>query len=155
MLPIEPHSWQSLGGGIFSNGEHGWTLQWPRVYSLLPDGSGFTITVAQGGDGPRHNVSFSGIPYPGVNVSAHALIKSCTRNYGVVRAANGNYVLQTDVLWNGLPQADDQMLSIVSFTSADGFAWRYGGVIANWSSVKGNLTDECRTGGLSQEELSQ
>lgn len=145
MLPIKPHSFRSLGGGIFSNGEHGWTLQWPRVYSLLPDGSGFTITVAQGGAGPHHNVTFVGVPYPGVNLSAHALIKSGTRNYGVVRAANGKYVMQTDILWNRLPFLDDQMSSIVSFISSDGFAWRYGGVIANWSSVKGNLTDEDNT----------
>ena len=145
MLPITPHTWQSLGGGLFPSGKGSWTLQWPRVYSLLPDGSGFTITVAQGGAGPRHNVSFAGVPYPGINGSAHALIRSGTRNYGVVRAANGKYVLQTDILWNKLPVMDDQMSSIVSFTSADGFAWRYGGVIANWSDVKGNLTDEDNT----------
>lgn len=44
-----PHTYRSLGGGIFANGDRGWTLQWPRVYALLPNGSGFTIEVATGG----------------------------------------------------------------------------------------------------------
>ena len=29
-------------------------------------------------------------------------------------------------------------MSVVSFTSPDGYAWEYGGVIANWSDTKGN-----------------
>jgi hypothetical protein len=142
LLPVGPRSYRSLGGGLFPVGEAGWDLQWPRRYSLLPDGSGFTIVAASGGGGPQHNVSFTGVPYPGVNISAHALVKSGTRNYGVVRAANGRYVLQTDVLWNGLQPHETHgtswvMLSIVSFTSLDGYSWRFGGVIANWSDVTG------------------
>jgi hypothetical protein len=140
-------AYRSLGGGVFPDGEGGgWTLQWPREYSMLPDGSGFAIEVAEGGVGPNHNVTFSGVPAPGVNTSAQALIKSGTRNFGVVKAANGDYVVQTDILWNGLPTHEAHgttfvMSSIVSFTSADGWDWKYGGIIANWSSVSGNMSD--------------
>lgn len=96
--------------------------------------------------GPNHNVTFRGVPFPGVNVSAHTVVKSGTRNYGVTRAANGHYVLQTDVLWNGQPVYHAHgttfvELSICSFTSVDGYSWQWGGVIANWSAVVGNVTD--------------
>ena len=62
-----------------------------------------------------------------------------------MRAANGRYVLQSDVVWNGEDEYHSHgvtwvPISIVSFTSADGFHWEYGGVIANWTAVKGNTS---------------
>ncbi len=139
---MQQHSLRTLGGGIYPLDTHSWQVRYPRVYSLLPDGSGFSIKLAE-----KVNVTFRGVPYPGVNISAQALVKSGTRNYGIQRAANGRYVLQTDVLWNGLPEYTAHgttfaMISIVSFTSIDTYDWEFGGVIANYSSVgPGNLTD--------------
>ena len=134
-------AYRTLGGSILSHDEHSWTLGPPRWFTLLPNGSGFTITNTHG-----RNVTFRGVPAPGVNASAHALVHSGTRNYGVVRAANGKFVLQTDILWNGQKVHKSHgvsfvILSICSFTSSDGWTWDYGGVIANWSAVHGNTTD--------------
>ena len=135
MIAVQPHSLRTLGGGIYPLDISSWQVRYPRVYALLPDGSGFSIKLAE-----KVNVTFRGVPSPGVNISAQALVKSGTRNYGIQRAANGRYVLQTDVLWNGLPEYTAHgttfvMISIVSFTSADGYDWTFGGVIANYSSV--------------------
>jgi hypothetical protein len=51
--------------------------------------------------------------------------------------------MQANVMWNGMIGYHSygvawSPLSVVSFTSADGYAWEYGGVIANWSDTKGN-----------------
>ena len=151
LLPTAPGVLQSLGGGLFTNlsgipDEHGWSVQKPLLYKLLPDGSGFTIAAAPGG-GPSHYVNFTGVPVPGVNRSAGAIIKSGSRNYGVARAANGDWVLQSDILWNGEPVSSAHgttftMMSSVSFTSSDGgWNWKFGGVIANASDVTGNASD--------------
>ena len=82
LLRTAPGVLQSLGGGLFQTDEHGWRIQNPKAYALLPDGSGFSITAAPGG-GLSHFVNFTGVPAPGVNISGDAIIKSGTRNYGV------------------------------------------------------------------------
>ena len=259
LLRTAPGVLQSLGGGLFQTDEHGWRIQNPKAYALLPDGSGFSITAAPGG-GLSHFVNFTGVPAPGVNISGDAIIKSGTRNYGVwmcrcvdvwtcgyrcvdvwmcgrvghvgrvdvwicrrvyewmcgcadvyirvrvrafacacvrdrstlppnmhtrthahahthtctrtrtppsplastpasmllnfrsvhtgmARAANGDWVLQSDILWNGeqiysAHGTKFSMMSSVSFTSSDGgWSWKFGGIIANASDVHGNATD--------------
>ena len=149
MLPIaSPRalSYQTVGGGWFPAPDAhargaGWTLQWPRTYTLGRNGSDFVVTAAPGGTGPSHNVTFRGLPYPFANTTA--AFKPGVRNYGAVRAGNGHFVLQTDIIWNGVPVPPPfhgttwAPSSIVSFTSPDGYSWEYGGVIANWSSVPG------------------
>ena len=146
LLTTAPGVLQSLGGGLVPTDDRGWSVQNPKVYRLLPNGSGFSITAAPGG-GPHHLVNFTGVPAPGVNISADAIIKSGTRNYGVARAANGDWVLQSDILWNGeqvysAHGTNFSMMSSVAFTSSDGgWNWKFGGVIANASDVHGNATD--------------
>ena len=121
-----------------TEGIHGWNLEAPREYSMRPDGSGFIVSAAQGGSGPTHNVTFSGLPAQGVNASFIPL-QPGTRNYGIVRAANGHFVLLMDLLWATPPTFHGDpwtQMATVTFTSADGFAWRYGGVVANWTDVR-------------------
>ena len=90
MLPLAmpPHSLRSLGGGIFPLDEYSWQVCDTQDYSLSADGSGFTIELVAKG-----NVTFTGVPYPGVNISAQALVRSATRNYGLVRAGDGRFAL--------------------------------------------------------------
>ena len=45
---------------------------------------------------------FTGVPYPGVNVSNPWGIKPGSRTYGALRMANGEYLLTTGIIWNGL-----------------------------------------------------
>jgi hypothetical protein len=147
--PTQPTVFQDVGGGSYPINESAWITQTPRTYTLSPDGgqpshSSFTVQQAKGKDGKAvQNVTYSGFPYPGYNLSQTFVRPG--RNYGSVRAANGRYVLQTDVVWNGVGQHVRQgvqwvPISIVSFTSADGFNWEYGGVIANWTAVVGNTS---------------
>ena len=75
-----------------------WSTENPREYNILPDGSGFSTSESQGGSGRTHNVTFTGLPARGVNNSFVPLMPG-TRNYGIVRAANGRFVMLTDLLW--------------------------------------------------------
>jgi hypothetical protein len=117
-----------------------YNLTRPAVFSLLPNGSGISVDAAPGGVGPAHQVTFSGIPQPGFNFTA----SGTPGQYGITRAGNGQYVMQANVLWNNVPVYHSYgrswgPMSVVSFTSADGYAWDYGGVVANGTrDVQGN-----------------
>lgn len=82
-----------------------------------------------------------GVPFPGINVTAtHA--ESGIRVYPVVPLPGGGWVAGVCIVWNGVaahatPDGPKPFapLSIVAFTSADGYTWRYQSVIANFSSL--------------------
>jgi hypothetical protein len=131
--------YRNLGGGL-SFDAHSWNWTWPRTYTLDASGRNFSTADATGGFGPSHKVRFHGVPYPGANIT-HPSIHPGSRNYGVVRKADGGYVIATCILWNGLqPRAGPPHegsftpFSVVAFTSDDGYDWTYASVIANWSS---------------------
>ena len=69
---------------------------------LGPAGS-LNITQDPASPRPGVNISFSGIPYPGVNVSAEW---GPPVAYGVLQAAPGRLVALTQVIWNGDPVVD-------------------------------------------------
>eukprot|EP01043_Picozoa_sp_COSAG02_P106236 COSAG02_NODE_42235_length_386_cov_0.902439_1_plen_85_part_10 len=60
LIAVQQHSLRTLGGGIYPLDIHSWQVRYPRVYSLLPDGSGFSIKLAE-----KVNVTFRDVPYPG------------------------------------------------------------------------------------------
>jgi hypothetical protein len=82
-----------------------------------------------------------GVPSPGINVTATAA-QNGIRVYPVIALPGGGYVAGVCVVWNGVaahatPDGPKPFapLSIVAFTSADGYAWWYAGVVANWTSL--------------------
>ena len=123
---------RTLGGGdpqLLRDGSYSrWTLNGRREFHLNADGSGFTMS-----DPDQRNVTFSGIPYPGATFSGYG---SGERNFGIVRMADGNYAMQTAIIWNGLrAQFKHAPFSVLVFVSSDSYSWQYAATVANWSSV--------------------
>ena len=83
-------------------------------------------------------ITFSGIPYPGVNTSAEW---GPPVAFGVLHVAPGKLVALTQVIWNGDPVikgADglQQPTSLLAFQSSDGYHWKFASVISNASWVR-------------------
>ena len=92
-------SFRNLGAALGVSSPHAYYLEHPAELSLLPDGSGLAVA------GSSRNVTFSGIPHPGFNYTL-----GTPGQYGITRAGNGKYVMQANVLWNGLPQYHSYLL---------------------------------------------
>jgi hypothetical protein len=92
-------------------------------------------------DDVRPEITFSGIPYPGVNTSAEW---GPPVAFGVLHVAPGELVALTQVIWNGDPVikgADglQQPTSLLAFQSSDGYHWKFASVISNASWVRAHL----------------
>jgi len=118
-------SFRNLGAAGAALSPFAYDLINPAELSLLPDGSGLAVGASPTQTGPTggRNVTFRGIPHPGFNFT-----KGTPGQYGIARANNGRYVMQANVLWNGLEGHKSYgvvwaPMSVVSFTSADGRQW--------------------------------
>ena len=88
----------------------------------------------------------SGIPYPGVNVSA---AWGSPVAYGVLHAAPGRLIALTQVIWNGDPVVDgadgpQQPTSLLAFSSSDGYHWQFAAVLQNASWSPGGMGPSSR-----------
>jgi hypothetical protein len=126
---------RTLGGGdpaLLRDGSYSrWTLNGRREFTLTHDGGSFVMSSPD-----ARNVTFSGIPYPGASFSGYG---SGERNFGIARMADGRYVMQTAIIWNGLrkiyPKHQRPPFSVLAFVSSDSFNWQYAATVANWSSL--------------------
>lgn len=98
LLPTAPGIWQSTGGHTVGATEFGWNQSFPETYQLTPDG----------GENPVNNTvvapfaTFSGVPYPGINISNPYVDGPGVLTYGGKRMGNGNYMVTMVLYWNGL-----------------------------------------------------
>jgi len=125
---------RTLGGGdakLLRDGTYSrWTLNGRREFALSPGGGGgFTMSEPD-----ARNTTFSGIPFPGASFRGYG---SGERNFGIARMADGRYVMQTAVIWNGLEERfkPHAPFSVLAFVSADTYDWQYAATVANWSAL--------------------
>ena len=92
---------------------------------------------------------FSGVPAPGLNVSA--TLVHLPRIFGPIRLADGSYLLAATATFAGVPPHSTPdgtfpPTSLLAFASSDTFNWHYQGTIANisafsWSAFGPNESD--------------
>lgn len=101
LLPVQGKL-QTVGGPSTERTD-GWDLQYPMRYAVNASSGVIDKTSVVGTVGPNKTlVTFSGIPYPGVNISNPWKIRPGGRTYGALQMANGEYLMTTCVMWNGL-----------------------------------------------------
>lgn len=103
-----------------------------------------TIGLAENGSlvaEVNHSVEWdwSGIPEPGINVTASLTFNS-PRVYPIIALPGGGWLAGVCIVWNGIqphssPDGPFPPLSILAFRSDDGYKWRFASVIANESQV--------------------
>jgi hypothetical protein len=128
-----PYAYHDLGLVGVSSCASGWSRQ--NVTTIGLDVTG-QLTARL--DSSR-TVSFSGVPYPGINSSTSQA--NPQRMYGMARLDDGIYVTAVAIIWNGLdanPSPDGPIIpwSLVAFSSNDTYQWEYLSIIANISDFK-------------------
>jgi hypothetical protein len=153
LLPVGDGKLQTLGSGPVAETLFGWNMSYPSYISLDAKQTGVEKTPVSNpalGPGRKPESWFSGIPYPGVNTTNPWNIKPGSRTYGALRMANGEFLLTTCIIWNGLqpeqapphegllPEHGFTPMSIVAFTSKDAIHWEFSTVLVNatWGTPK-------------------
>ena len=84
---------------------------------------------------------WKGIPAPGLNITASRKYNG-PRIYSIIGLGGGGFVAAVCIHFNGARVGKEgPELTIVSFTSDDGYGWQYGGIIASASAGKYGPTE--------------
>jgi hypothetical protein len=140
--PWFPGGFHDMGVGRL-NSDTPFTTHRLHMLSFTQTASTGELNATQDPANPRPgvNVSFSGIPYPGVNTSAEW---GAPVAYGVLHVAPSKLVALTQVIWNGEPvvvgaDGPQQPTSVLAFQSTDGYQWHFAAVLSNASWSPGGM----------------
>eukprot|EP01050_Picozoa_sp_SAG11_P011839 SAG11_NODE_1281_length_5311_cov_4.192441_5_plen_173_part_00 len=98
LLPTASGILQSAGGHTVGATEFGWNLSFPEAYQLASGSDKDPVRVTA----VAPFATFSGVPYPGVNISNPYVDGPGVLMYGGKRLGNGHYMVTMVLYWNGL-----------------------------------------------------